>query len=82
MKNWATAHHARVTNEMRKNSFSKSIDFMFRGVTWAPRSPDLTSLDFFLRRFLKGKVYINRPCDLDELKENIIQEIRNLTPDT
>ena len=26
------------------------------------------------------KVYINKPRDLNELKENIIEEIYNLTP--
>ena len=32
--------------------------------------------------YLKIKVYINRPRDLDGLRENTIQEIRNLTHDS
>ncbi|CAK9816260.1 hypothetical protein ANTPLA_LOCUS8940 [Anthophora plagiata] len=47
-----------------------------------PRSPDLTAPDFFLWGYLKEKVYANKPRGLDQLKENIRTEIRNIMPAT
>lgn len=53
-----------------------------RGVVeWPARSPDLTPLDFFLWGYLKSKVYVNRPQNINDLKERIRQEIRRITPD-
>ena len=46
------------------------------------RSPDLTAADFFLRGYLKSKVYGNRPTDLHALKENIQEEIAKLSEET
>lgn len=45
----------------------------FNHVEWPPRSPDLTSLDFFLWGYLKNVVYAEAPTD----KENMKQRIRN-----
>ncbi len=38
---------------------------------WPLRSPDLTPCNFFLRGYLKNRVYGNKPCTLDELKSEI-----------
>ena len=38
---------------------------------WPPRSPDLNPLDFFYWGYLKSKVYINRPENLEELRQSI-----------
>ncbi|KAJ4434068.1 hypothetical protein ANN_16387 [Periplaneta americana] len=43
---------------------------------WPPRSPDLTTPDFFLWGYLKDRVYATRPQTLDDLKHNITQEIQ------
>lgn len=48
---------------------------------WPARSPDLTPLDFFLWGYLKSKVYVNKPPNLEELMERIRQEVRNITPE-
>ncbi|KAJ4427421.1 hypothetical protein ANN_25043 [Periplaneta americana] len=45
---------------------------------WPPRSPDLTTPDFFLWGYLKDKVYATRPQTLDDLKHNITQEIQDI----
>ena len=76
-----TAHTARDSIQLLRTIFSNRLISGFCDVPWAPRSPDLTPLDFFLRRYLKEKVYINRPRTLEDLKMNICQEIRNITPD-
>ena len=51
-------------------------------IEWPPRSPDLTPLDFFLWGHLKSVVYRHRPRNIDELKEAITQEIRNIPRET
>jgi hypothetical protein len=51
-------------------------------VPWPPRSPDLTTPEFFLRDYLKSKVYSRRPADLNALKEAIRDEITNISGET
>jgi len=46
-----------------------------------PRSPDLTPPDYFLWRYLKGRVYRNKPRTTDALKSNITEEIQAVTAD-
>ena len=48
----------------------------FGDVPWPPRSPDLSTCDFFLWGYLKSRVYTHKPCTLNDLKEAIRQEIR------
>ena len=43
------------------------------------RSSDLTSLDFFLWSFLKGRVYEKNPLDVSALKSKIKREIDRIT---
>ena len=45
------------------------------------RSPDLTSCDFFLLGYLKSKVYICPPVDLNDLQACIRQEVGLLAND-
>jgi len=45
---------------------SKNGDF-----DWPSRPFDLTPKDFFLRDYLKFKVYVNKPPTLETLKDNI-----------
>jgi hypothetical protein len=40
-------------------------------IGWSPRSPDLTTCDFFFWGNLKPKVYEQRPLTLEALKEAI-----------
>lgn len=46
-------------------------------ISWPPRSPDLSPLDFFLWGALKNKVYKNRSNNRNELKIKIREEINN-----
>ena len=47
-------------------------------ISWAPRSPDLTPLDFFLWGYVKTNVYKTRVRDLDDLREKITREIEGI----
>ena len=49
-------------------------------IHWPPRSPDLSSCDYFLWGYLKSKVFATRPDTIQELKERIRTEIRAITP--
>jgi hypothetical protein len=44
-----------------------------------PRSPDLSTCDFYLWGFLKGRVYEPNPRNTEELKDNIRNSIRSIT---
>ena len=49
---------------------------------WAPRSPDLTPLDFYLWDYLNQKAFSKPLNDLQELRERITQEISLIKPET
>jgi len=49
---------------------------------WPPRSPDLKPADFFLWVLLKGKVYKNTPCTIEQLKDAIRREIQDVNAHT
>lgn len=51
-------------------------------VEWAPRSPDLTPLDFFLWGHLKNVVYKCKPDNIQELKNKIRLECNNISQET
>ena len=44
-------------------------------IGWLACSPDLNLCNFFLWRYLKSKVYSNRPQSIEQLKDAIRQEI-------
>lgn len=46
----------------------------------SPRSPDLIPLDFYLFGRIKNNVFKNRFHTLEELKEAIERELKNITP--
>ena len=47
---------------------------------WSPRSPDLSTCDFYLWGNLNSKVYSNNPHTIEELKRNIRNTIAEITP--
>ncbi|KAL0851344.1 hypothetical protein ABMA28_007164 [Loxostege sticticalis] len=78
-KDGATAHTARDTMDLVRDAFPGRVISRFGDLPWPARSPDLTSPDFFLWGFLKSRVYVNKPQTLAALKENIRQEITNIS---
>ena len=67
------------TMAILRAAFTSLLISRFGDVPSPLRTPDLYSPDFFLWRCLKGKIYINKPNTLHELK-NIIDEINRLAP--
>ncbi|KAJ4438538.1 hypothetical protein ANN_14485 [Periplaneta americana] len=69
----ATCHTSNESMELIASFFDDRI--ISRNL-WPPRSPDLTTPDFFLWDYLKDRVYATRPQTLDYVKHNITQEIQ------
>jgi len=54
-----------------RNMFPGHLISRFGDVPWPPRSPDLSTCDFFLWGYLKSRVYTHKPRKLNDLKEAI-----------
>lgn len=50
-------------------------------IEWPARSPDLSPLDFFLWGHLKNKCFATKPESIEDLRQRITAECRNITPD-
>ena len=74
-QNGTTAHTANDSVNVFRRMFPGRLISCFGNVPWPPRSPNLSICDFFLWGYLESHVYTNRPQNLDELKNVIIQEI-------
>jgi len=59
-----------------RNMFPGHLISRFGDVQWLPRSPSLSTCDFFLWGYLKSRVYTHKPRMLNDLKGAIRQEIR------
>jgi len=75
----ATAHTAAPTMVILHEFFGENL--ISKGL-WPPRSPDLTSPDFFLWSYLKDTVYWSNPQDLKQLKMNITHAIEEVNERT
>lgn len=49
-------------------------------IKWPARSPDLTPLDFFLWPYIKNKIYVTYPENVEVLKERIRDACREIPP--
>ena len=78
MHDWAPPHYAQSVQQFFNETFlDRSI--RRRGpVEWRARFPDLTPTDSFLWGVVNDRVYATKPENLEELKDAIIAEIRNL----
>jgi len=75
----ATAHTAASIMVILHEFFSEKL--ISKGV-WPPRSPDLTSANFFLWSYLKDTVYRTNSRDLKQLKMNITRAIEEVNEGT
>ena len=50
-------------------------------IPWAPRSPNITPLDFFLWDYVEDIVYRTKVRDINDLQHRIIEAIDTVTVD-
>ena len=74
----ARAHFSTDVRQYLDNHFPNRWIGRGAPIRWAPRSPDLTPLDFFLWGHVKSNIYKN----LTELKRRINTEIKSISKET
>lgn len=76
----APAHFCRRVREFLNVQFPNRWIGRNGPQNWPPRSPDLTSPDFFLWGYVKGIVYNTVPTTPDNMKERIREAFQNISP--
>lgn len=74
----ATSHTADVSLAVCRRIFPGHLISRRGDINWPARSPDLTAPDYFLWGFLKSRVYCRKPRNIEELKEAIRLEVREI----
>lgn len=77
----ATAHTADQSMRVLRQMFPNKVISRFGDIPWPPRSPDLSSCDYFLWGFLKERVYAHKPRTIEDLKLAITEEINGIEQD-
>ena len=70
----APPHRLRDVTQRLRAVFRHNLVALNQDMEWPPRSPDLTPLDFFLWGYLKSKIYVTPPTDIQDLRGRIVQE--------
>jgi hypothetical protein len=76
----ATCHTACETMELLREKFPGRVISRNGDRNWPPRSCDLSPCYFFLWRFVKSRVYANKPQTIPELKAEIGRVIGEIEP--
>ena len=71
----ATAHTARASISVLRETFPQDVIFRGGDVRWPTRSPDFSACDYFLWGYLKSRVFISKPRTIADLKQSIKKEI-------
>ncbi|KZC03781.1 hypothetical protein WN55_04237, partial [Dufourea novaeangliae] len=77
----ATCYTSRETIILLHEKFAGRVISRNGDFNSPPRSCDLARLKFFLRGYVKNKVYSNAPATTEALKDNIKVVIREIEPD-
>lgn len=75
----ATSHTSNTAMPVIRQLFPNKVISKRGDISWPPRSPDLTPMDFFLWGYLKAKVYDSNPRSINDLKENIRREMASIS---
>ncbi|XP_043523993.1 uncharacterized protein LOC122536038, partial [Frieseomelitta varia] len=67
----APSHFSREARNFLNENYQYWIGRNGR-ISWSPRSPDLSPLDFYLRGHVKSMVYSSDTANVEQLKEKII----------
>ncbi len=73
---------AKQSLEALHRTFENKIESHYTRFVWPALSPDLSVCNFFLWRYLKVRVYVNKPRTLMQLKWNIETKIKKIPVDT
>lgn len=76
------AHNIRTVREFLNTTFPNKWIGTNGPIRWPPRSPDLAPNDFFIWGFIKNSIFghPNRPKNLDELRNQILENFNSITP--
>jgi hypothetical protein len=77
----APPHFANDVREFLDVNFPRRWIGRGRWKQWPPRSPDLTSLDFYVWVYVKQTVHSETINDIEQLKQWITAAIESVTPD-
>lgn len=77
----APAHFAKRVRDYLNEKFPLRWIGRMGPIAWPARSPDLTPLDFFLWGYIKTKVYIKNPQNIDYLCTLIREECAKISND-
>jgi hypothetical protein len=77
----APPHYSAIVREFQDATFPQR--WIGRGgwLSWPPRSPDLTPLDFYFWGYVKQCVYSVRINDIEHLNARITEAVHSVTPD-
>ena len=64
--------------DLIRGEFGEHFTSLSGPVNGTPRSCDLTSLDYFLWRYVKAHVYADKPASIDAFEDNIEAFIREI----
>lgn len=74
----APPHYARPVRDFLNLTYPRRWIGRAGHIAWPPRSPDLTSPDFFLWGYLKNTVYQTAPTTAEDLKDRIRWACRSI----
>ena len=76
----APPHFSRTVTEFLKQHFPDRVIGRGFEISWPPRSPDLTPLDYWFWSLIKSRVYHNhKPSNIEDLRSRIEYEISQVT---
>ena len=81
MQDSAPPHTAYVTIAYLKELFLTRLVTLGTDHPWAPHSPDLNPLDFWLWGAAKDVVYKSKPATLAELRNSVRDDINQVSPE-
>lgn len=83
MQDAAPPHIDRRVKQLLRQHFTESrvISCHFP-IRWPPRSPDITTCDFWLWGFLKDNIYSRRKASVADLKDSIRRHVLDIWADS
>lgn len=81
MQDGAPAHNARAVHEYLSARFPGKWIGTHSEISWPPRSPDITPMDFFIWGYIKNFVFAHNIDNEDNLRRLVLEAFARITPD-